>query len=1073
MLKTYLVPKNRKKVCGPTKRFFLLAFSLLCFGISNLMAQNITVSGVVTDEIGEEMVGVTIHVEGTTRGTTTNLEGEYNISVAPKSTLIFTFIGYTTQKIVITDQTKLDVQMSVLSMMMDEFVVVGYGTQSRRTVTSAITKIGGEEVQGAPINTVGEALKGKIAGTRVYSNNNTPGADPIIRIRGGSSINMSNEPLILVDGVERAFSGINANDIESIETLKDAASTAVYGARGSNGVVLITTKSGTKNKAPRVTFEANVAFQQAERKFDLLGAEDYIRMVRPSIAEGKTPMNNFTSGFSASSINDANSVYSTRWLGEGETVPAGYKKMRDPLDNTKWLIFQDNDFQDILFRDNYWQNYYIGVDGGTDKTTYAASMGYTTDDGVALGTEFNRLTARLNLNTEITKKLKLTGMMEFSDAKSKEFSNQMNVISRGISAAPTMKRYMDDGTPSYGYNGTSLNPEYNDYIFDNDNRNKRISVVGGLEYKILEGLKANVNVSMYNHVNRWGSFRKRGYFSNATPTTENFNELTRTKLDAFLNYTKSLKKDHNFSLMGGYSYSRDDRNAFGASAEGGGSDKTPTLTAQPDRTASTSSFEKVVLLSYFGRLNYDYKKKYLLTATFRADGSSKFVKGNQWGFFPAMSVGWMASEESFMRPIKQINDLKLRMSFGETGNNAIGLNDAVGRYGTNVYSGQPGLYPTVMPNEYLEWETTRQFDLGFDLTMFNERLTVNADYFNRLTRNLLFDKELPNTTGYSSVKTNVGEVKFYGFDIEIASRNIVGKNFSWDSKFTWSYVKNKVVKLPYNGRDKNRIGGITTLGDGNAFGGTAEGESLYGLYGMKVDYVIRTEDQLANAMYDDYSAGYNPADGTTVKGRKNMGDYEWVNREGSSKRVVNGVEYDQINSEDRFLLGYSVPHTTGGLSNTFTYKNLSLNVFVDWALGHTIMHAQMARQFINTFTGNTALNAEVLNTWSPENPDAKYARFYSGGESVSSNFKNNADIFAFKGDYLCIREISLGYKLPATLISRLSMKEAMVTVSANNLHYFTAVPGISPEVGTSSTNDAGYYNYPPIRRISLGVKVTF
>ena len=799
----------------------------LCAGA---LAQNVALKGVVKDNTGEKLTGVSIIVENTSTGTTTNSDGEYSIEAPKGATLVFFFLGFETQRVEVGNRTVVDVVMSQTAVGMDEVVVVGYGTQSRRTITSAVTKIDGDLVKGTPVNTLGEALKGKIAGARVYSSNNTPGADPVIRIRGGSSIDGNNDPLILVDGV----------------------------------------------------------------------------------------------------------------------------------------------------------------------------------------------------------------------------------------------------TPAYGYNATSLNPEYYAYIYDFDNRNKRLSIVGGLDWEIIDGLKATVDASTYNHVTRKSSFRKRGYFSNLTPTTESFNELTRTKLDAYVNYSRTFAEKHSLSAMAGYSYSRDKTNAFAASAEGGGSDLTPTLTAQPDRTSSTSSFSEIVMLSYFGRINYDYKKKYMLTATFRADGSSKFLKGNQWGYFPAMSAGWMISEENFMESTRRVvDDLKLRVSYGQTGNNYISVNDARGKYNVNFYNGNPGLHPAVMPNQDLQWEVTTQLDAGFDLSMFNNRLMVTADYFNRLTDNLIYSKDMPNTTGFSSVKTNIGKVRFYGFDLEISSRNIVKKNFSWESKFTWSYVKNKVVKLPDNGLPQNRVDGIRVGNTNEYFGGIAEGEPLYQVVAFKMKHIIRTPEQLAAAIYDSYSKGYNPDDGTTVKGRKNMGDYEWVNRPGTTKAVVNGEEVEQINSEDKFVIGYSVPHSTGGFSNTFRYKGLSLNVYLDWAIGHTIRHAQMARQFINTFTGNTALNAGVLDTWSPQNPDAKYARFYSGGESVSANFKNDSDVFAFKGDYLCIRELSLAWDLPKKFVSKLGMQGASITLAGNNLHYFTAVPGVSPEVGTMSTNAAGYNNYPPIRRISLGIKVIF
>jgi TonB-linked SusC/RagA family outer membrane protein len=1047
-----------------------LALAVLSLCAGKLSAQDVTVNGIVMDGAGARVAGATVIVQNSTSATITDANGEYRITAPGNSSLVISSFGFETQTVAIGGRSIVNVTLSNTAFNMDEVVVVGYGTQSRRTITSAITKVSGEDVHGVPFSTVGEALKGKIAGARVYSNDNTPGADPVIRIRGGSSIDGSNNVLVLIDGMERPLAGLNANDIESMEVLKDAASTAIYGSRASNGVVLITTRTGQRAQAPRITFETSVALQQIERRYDLMGAEDYIRMVRTSMAQSKNPANNHTSGFSASDVNDANSVYSTRYLEEGESVPDGYKKMRDPLDNTKWLIFQDNDWQDVLYRDNFWQNYYVSIDGGSENTTYMATMGYTKDDGVAIGTSFSRFNARMNLTSNITRKLKARAMMDFSHIRSKVFDSQMNSIHRGLSAAPTMKRYMDDGTPAHGYNGTSLNPEYTEYIFDNSSRNRRISMVGGLDWTIIDGLKATAEASMYNQSARGSKFRKRGYFSNATPTTENYVELLRTKFDVYLNYSKSFGLAHSLSVTGGYSYQSDSQNNFAASAEGGGSDKTPTLSAQPDRTSSTSSFSEIVMLSYFGRLNYDYKKRYLLSMTFRADGSSKFVQGNQWGYFPAMSAGWMISEESFMNWATAIDDLKLRVSVGQTGNNYIGVNDALGNYTVSFYDGSPGMAPSAtMPNANLMWETTLQTDVGFDLSMLGNRLMISADYFNRLTDNLIYTKDLPNTAGYTSVKTNLGQVRFRGFEVEVSSKNIERENFSWESKFNWSFVKNKVVKLPDNGMPGHRVGGISINGGEYWVGGIAEGEPMYRLYGMKVSHIIKTQEQLDNALYDTYAAGYNPDDGTTVAGRKNMGDYEWVNREGSSLR--NGEE--QINAEDRFLLGYSVPHSTGGLNNRFKYKNLSLGVHLDWALGHTVLHTVMARHFINTFTGNFALHADVLDSWSPENPDAKYARFYTGGETVSSNFKNNADTFAYKADYLCLREVSLSYDLPQKLLSGAGIKGLTVSLSGNNLHYFTAVPGISPEVGSGSTGAADYNNHPAIRRVTLGLKLTF
>jgi TonB-linked SusC/RagA family outer membrane protein len=578
-----------------------------------------------------------------------------------------------------------------------------------------------------------------------------------------------------------------------------------------------------------------------------------------------------------------------------------------------------------------------------------------------------------------------------------------------------------------------------------------------------------VQLSTYNHYHKFNSFTKANEFNGLRPTTATFGELERNKLEAYVTYNKSIDS-HSFSVMGGYSYQKDNNEAISASANGASSDKVPTLTAGPNKTAATSSFTEDVTIGYFGRISYDFRKKYLFTATFREDASSRFAEGNQWGFFPGASLGWVVSDESFMKSAKKFDNLKLRVSYGQTGNNSINLYDAYGKYSTNAkYDGMAGILPSTMPNTDLTWEVSTQLDLGFDLSMFDNRISVSADYFDKRTDNLLFSKELPNTSGFGNVQTNIGKVKFYGFDVEIVSGNISGKDFNWTSKFTWSFVKNKVLKLPDNGRDKNRIGGIT-LADGTAFGGTAEGESLYKYYGYMVDYIMETQEQADNAMYDSSAKGYRSSDGKTVAGRKEIGDYEWKNREGSLQR--NGKDY--IDNQDQFLLGYTVPHSTGGLNNSFTYKNFNLNIFLDWALGHSINQNSEMRYFMNTFANNYTLIDEVKKCWTQPGDNTKYARFTANDpDNGNANFSRTSNIFNYKGDYLCIREISLQYNIPAVIIKRLGMYNMAVTLSGNNLHYFTAVKGVSPETGASTTYSDSYYNYPPVRKYAISIKATF
>lgn len=1043
--------------------------SLFLLAMVPAFSQTLNVSGEVRDNKGQTMPGVSVLVKGTLTGTVTDNDGLFSISVTKGTVLEFSFLGFEDKDVPVTDERNIDVIMNPQTLGLNEVVVVGYGTQSRSTLTTAISRVDGDVLSNVPVNTVGEGLKGKIAGVRFYSNNNTPGADVTIRIRGGSSINRSNEPLILVDGIERGIAGINSNDIKSIEVLKDAASTAIYGSRASNGVVLITTKSGVPNQAPTVTFEATTALEQAETLYDFMNSRDYISTVRPAVALGPKSNYNFADGYSASSGNTESSIYSTRYLKDGESIPKGYQSMPDPLDPTKTLIFQDNDFQKEIFRNALWQNYYMGVSGGSNSVNYFVSTGYTDDSGVGLGTDFSRLSIRGNIDIKITDKLKFSSGADYSKVISSEYPNQMNIISRGLATPPTQKKYFDNGKPTQGYNVSSPNPLFYDYYNDNSSVLKRMSFFGKLSYYIVDGLKADAQLSIFDYHRQYDSFQKANVFSSLRTTTEAMSETYRNKFETYLTYNKTFGK-HSISAMAGYSYQRTNNNSMSATVTGASSDKVPTLSAGPNKSKADSDPTKEVTIGYFGRLSYDFQKKYLFSATFREDGSSRFAEGHRWGFFPGGSIGWVMSKEEFMKDVTFINNLKWRVSYGQTGNNSVGFYDAFGRYSASAkYDDEAGIEPSAMPNEDLTWEVSTQLDAGFDLSLLDSRININADYFNKVTDNLLFSKELPNTSGFSSILTNVGKVRFYGFDIEISTLNIEKEDFTWNSKFTWSFVKNKVLKLPDNGRDKNRIGGIT-LADGTAFGGIAEGEPLYRYYGYIADHILETQEQADNAMFDNKAKGYRHSDGKKISGRKEVGDYEWKNREGSDTR--NGKDY--ISSQDQFFLGYTVPHSTGGFINNFRYKNFGLDITLDWALGHSINHNSEMRYFMNTFANNYTLIDKVKKCWKQPGDNTKYARFTANDpDDGNANFSRTSNIFNYKGDYLCIREVNFTYEIPSKILERFHVKNIALTLTGNNLYYFTKVKGVSPEIGASTTYSGSYYNYPPIRKYSIGVKFTF
>lgn len=1059
--------KHKGLLCNVIKIpiYRLLVISFFLSTSLGSFAQEKIIAGKIRDTEGSLLSGVTVTVKGTTKRSISNDNGQFAISAKNKDILVFTRVGLKTIELTITKDASFDITMEINHIKLDEVVVVGYGTESRRVLTSSISKINGDVLNNIPITTVGEGLKGKIPGVRVTSVNNQPGSEVEFRIRGGSSIQLSNDPLIIVDGIEQSMAGLNPSDIESIEILKDAASTAIYGARASNGVILVTTRQGKKGK-PSITFESSAAYQQTARQYDFLNAEQYLSIMRPAIKNSPFAAR-LTGASAAGTGNASSSIYTTRFLNEGETVPDGYKSMKDPLDPSKTLIFQDNSFRDQLFKDTWWQNYYLGIDGGSDNATYAISLGYMDDDGVAIGTGFSRYTIKGSTKIKATDAMDVSLSLNYSELNQSEYDNQRDVIARGLSAPPTQKIYMEDGSPAPGYSASAPNPVFYDYYNDQNKKTTYLTLNGNLRYRILKGLAANIQGSIYRRNYDANSFEKANKYSSERRSSVVSNNLDRNKIDAYLSYRNTFARKHTISAVAGYSYQDELSSRTNVQGYGGSTDKISTLNGATtfDPINTTGLREGLRLIGFYGRFIYDYQKKYLLTATIRTDGSSKFAEDNQWGTFPGMSAGWILTEENFMKRFENVlSFLKLRVSYGQTGNNNISNYDAMGSYSPSfIYDGNGGIITERMPNTNLRWEHTDQFDIGVDMNLFKDRISISADYFDRRSKDLLFQKQLPNTSGYSYVMYNVGEVKFYGFDLDLSSRNIDNRDFKWNSRFVWSFVKNKVLKLNDNGRDKNRIGGTNgVMADGSAFsfGGIAEGESLYSFYGYQSAGILQTVQAADNAYYDDLSAGYR--DGRAIKGRKNIGDYEWMDRNGDGR----------ITDVDQFYLGVTEPTVTGSLTNMFTYKNWGLNVSVDWALGHSIYEESFSRYFSATFAYTHSLVTDVLNRWTPDNPTAKYARFTANDSGDgSNNFGRISDIFTYKGDYLAIREVSLLYNFR---LKRAGIQGLQLSLSANNLHFFTALPGgVSPEVGTASTYSTSYYSYPPTRKYAVGAKLTF
>ncbi len=944
---------------------------VLTYDTDSARSQLVLVTGRVKDGSGMPLVGASVVVKDTMRGVSAGAEGNYRIFADPEATLVFSYIGYADREERIGTRSAIDVVLEEYEAVLEDVVVVGYGTQSRRTVTAAISKFDGHLLEGIPVNSVGDALKGRIPGVRVATTDATPGADPKFLIRGGSSINQSNDPIVLVDGVVREMAGLNPNDIESVSFLKDAAAAGIYGSRASNGVILITTKKGSKHLGPRIVFEGQWAWASPATKFDLMNARDYILTVRPALMEGycggMDPASVLGGEQSAGTGNTAKSLWTTRYLRPDEQVPAGYQWVEDPVNPGRIIVFEDNDQQSQWFGDACWQNYYVGIDGGGDNIQYAASAGYTDDSGIGITTGYSRFTFHGNTTFQVTRRLRASTTFDYSQIEQQTFESAplslRNSVIRGLSVPNTHRDWYGEeageelaGTPALGTNNTTIPAAYYAYYYHNAGSTiKRSTATINLDWEVFDGLRL---VGQFTNYNR----HTRSYFyvednpttgSNIRPMKEGFSETNRMDFQAYADYKGTFGNGHRLGAVAGYEYMLDKLNSFDVRVQGAVSDKLPVLDAGTSNIANypKSTRTRECLISYFGRVNYDYGGRYLLAATMRIDGSSKFAAGHRWGYFPAASAGWVVSKEGFWPENSAVSMLKARVSYGLTGNNGIGLYDTYGSYNSlYTYNGNATTTTNTMPNNGLIWEKTLQFNAGIDLGLLDNRITLALDYYNKETRDLLFDVSLPNTTGYNSVSTNLGRVRFYGTELSLSSVNIDRKGFSWRTDFTYSYNMNRVLELPDNGNPRNRINGIS-VGDGSQFGGIAEGERMGRIFGYVAERIIETQEEADAARYDTQSRGYRRSDRRQIAGRKDIGDYEWKDRPGSTR--MDGRQI--INAEDQFLLGYALPHSTGGIGNTFRYRNWTLNVYMDYALGHSVRNDMQMRYFQSTM-GNCNYN---------------------------------------------------------------------------------------------------------------------
>lgn len=1052
------------------KRYSFLILALFLSVANYVIAQDTSkIEGIVLDEIGEPIIGASIRSEKDNNGTITDIEGKFSYKYIEGDQLTFSYLGYKAQKIRLTENRFLRVVMEPDQSILDEVVVVGYGTLSKREVTTSISKVTGSDLNKVVNTSVSTALKGKTTGLRVYNSSGAPGTQASITIRGGSSINKSNEALILVDGMPGALSGINPQDVESIEVLKDAASTAIYGARASNGIVLITTKSGTKGK-PTVTANVSYGYQNTTKKMDKLGAIDYLNLTRPALA--RSPYANLLdAAHPAGTGNGANSSFSTRYLKHGEIMPTGWKWMYDPLypeDPTKVLIFEDNDLQDDVFEGGTVLNAYLSLSGSSDKLRYMISLGYVGDNGFTPNRDWKSLTLRSNTTYNIAKNIRLTSNISAQRFLSNPYASESAIFSTGIHLAPTIKKRMEDGTYAPGKDAGYRNPLYIIDNIHNERIDYRAHAKLGFEWDIIKDLTAKVEgFHSFDYVNR-EYFERKNFYNSLRPSNFYGDQNQKTQFDLVVNYAKTFSENHKISAVAGASTLYYNIYSNSALAEGSSRDDLMTANVSSKYNGIDSTREKERLNSVFGRISYSYMMKYLLGLTLRADASSKFADGHRWGYFPGISAGYVMSEENFMKDINWLSLLKFRGSYGLTGNNSVGRYTYQGVWSpSESYMGEAGFTPSSIPNRTLTWENSKQLDLGIEIGLLKNRINLAFDFYNKLTQNLLFTENLPNTSGFGSIEKNVGEVKFWGYEALIDATIIDQKDITFSIGANISYNMNKVLRLPPNGKYRHRMSGLEFADDYYAgIGGLAEGERMYGVIGYKVSHILDTDEEAANAFYDERAGGWDPATKTFLKGRKIAGDYEWVDKNKDGK----------ITSKDQYVLGYLVPTTTGGFNTSFRFKNWELYASFDYALGHVIYDRQVSLVNAMAQSGYLTPTVDVLNSWAKpgDASNTKFARFDINDSDNNGqwNYYRTSDINTYKGDYLSFRELKIGYNVPKSFLSKLKLSTFQIYASGQNIYTFSGYPGYVTEYSGKSRN-IGDGNFPSPRIWTIGINTTF
>ena len=1081
--------------------------------------QNI-VKGKVVNEKGEALPGVNILAKGSNVSAQSDFDGNFSINVPENiTTLIVSYIGLQEQEVAIS-KSPLTIVLKEVGQQMNEVIVVGYGQQNRRTLSTSVSKLDKKVLENVPYSNVTQALQGNVTGITVRTASGQPGKASNILVRGGTSIDNPSgaTPMYIVDGVIRTqIDDINAMDIASLQVLKDAAATSIYGARASNGVIIITTSTGKAGKT-KITYNVSTQNSQVGKKYDFLDGGDFIRLTRlgvsnaadlmggsrpnarDNILTGATPAgigNNLLSNTPFASLLKSNLSANTI----SDLQAKGWQEITDPLNAANTIMYKSTNWNDVLFQSAITQNHTLGVSGGSDKGVFDLSLGYLKGDGITIFTGYQRFTSKLNASLKVADNFTLNGRVLYSKSSNNQVVANSVVFNRYLGNSPTTKLYLEDGTLAPGQNNINGNPLYQMGKVKGINENNKLQMSVDGDLKINKDLTFTPSLSLYSENENDNTFQQaflsgsNGLVDNTRTATRLSNQIAQFQYEGVLTYVKNLENIGDFQAKLGVSKFDRTIKLFNASGKGSPSDLAQTLDSSPIPVSVFSNNTKLVLNSVFGRLNYDYKSKYFATASFRYDGASSLGPDNKYGFFPGLSVGWNVHEEQFWSVMpKVVTSLKLRGSYGVNGNlGTLGDFQAGGLYsGTsngfaNSYNGQSAIVNSQIANPGLKWEQSQTFNAGFDLGFNNDKIRLIGDFYNKLTSDLLTNLTLPSNSGFSTVLTNLGGLRSKGFELEL-NANVYNQN---DLKINLganvSHNTNVIEKLPFNGNTNNRIGGTeiwdAASGSYKYVGGLQEGQKIGDFYAHKQLYILSTqaEANAYNLTTRDNYVTKTAASGGNPTGNKFAGDAVFEDTD------KNGI----IDSRDRTYMGNMLPKFTGGFNFTADYKGFSLAVRTDYSLGSTIYNEARAR-FVGQFQGNYGLLAESLQSWQKEGditnvPRYRWAdqtnqnnlfRSEAAGAAYNTNMFQGNSRYYESGDYLCLREITVSYTIPKEMVEKIKLTNVRIYVTGSNLYYFTKYTGLSPEVqgidGGSSLglNDAGAKGtYPVPRNITLGINI--